>query len=90
MDGERREKPLQLPGKRLAKRKARKEKLVKFSLYPMTSECSTAQKVRKSDKGPARAPVGITLTEQNSLEPRPVVQEDAERPGCTTRTRFFF
>ena len=48
----------QLPGQRLAKRKARKEKLVKFSLCPMTSECSTAQKVRKSQQSPARVPVG--------------------------------
>ena len=30
------------PRQRLAKRKARKEKLVKFGLCPMTSECSTA------------------------------------------------
>ena len=28
--------------------------------------------------------------EQDCLESHPVVQEDAERPGCTTRTRFFF
>ena len=50
--------PPRLPGQRLAKRKARKEKLVKFSLCPMTSECSTAQKVRKSQQSPARVPVG--------------------------------
>ena len=47
-----------LPGQRLAKRKARKEQLVKFGLCPMTSECSTAHKVRKSEQGPARAPAG--------------------------------
>ena len=34
--------PPRLPGQRLAKRKARKEQLVKFGLCPMTSECSTA------------------------------------------------
>ena len=50
--------PPRSPGQRLAKRKARKEKLVKFSLCPMTSECSTAQKVRKSQQSPARVPVG--------------------------------
>ena len=52
-----------LPGQRLAKRKARKESLVKFGLCPMTSECSTAQKVRKSGESPARAPVGAAVTE---------------------------
>ena len=82
--------PPRPPRQRLAKRKARKEQLVKFDLCPIPSECSTAQKVRKSDKSPARAPVGAAITEQNGLGPRPVVQEDAERPGCTTRTRFFF
>ena len=79
-----------LPGQRLAKRKARKEQLVKFRFCPTTELCSTAYKVRKSQQGPARAPVGAALTEQNGLGPHPVVQEDAERPGCTTRTRFFF
>ena len=79
-----------LPGQRLAKRKARKEQLVKFDFCPTTSECSTAYNVRRSQQGPARALVGAALIEQNGLGPRPVVQEDAERPGCTTRTRFFF
>ena len=78
------------PGQRLAKRKARKEQLVKFDFCPTTSECSTAYNVRKPQQSPARAPVGAAITEQNGLGPRPVVQEDAERPGCTTRTRFFF
>ena len=82
--------PPRLPVQRLAKRKARKEQLVKFGLCPMISECSTAYTVRKFQQGPARACADVTSTEQNSLEPRPVVQEDAERPGCTTRTRFFF
>ena len=40
--------PPRPPRQRLAKRKARKESLVKFSLCPMTSECSTAYWVRKS------------------------------------------
>ena len=78
------------PRQRLARRKARKESLVKFGLCPTSSECSTAQKVRKSHQSPARAHVEAALTEQDGLEPRPVVQEDAKRPGCTTRTRFFF
>ena len=77
-------------GQRLAKRKARKEQLVKFRFCPMTSECSTAYNVRKFQQGPARVLVGAALIGQDSLEPHPVVQEDAERPGCTTRTRFFF
>ena len=34
--------PPRLPRQRLAKRKARKEQLVKFSLCPIPSECSTA------------------------------------------------
>ena len=47
--------PPQLPRQRLAKRKARKEQLVKFDFCPMTSECSTAHKVRKFQQSPARA-----------------------------------
>ena len=46
------------PGQRLAKRKARIEELVKFRFCPMTSECSTAHRVRRSDESPARASVG--------------------------------
>ena len=82
--------PPRPPRQRLAKRKARKEQLVKFDFCPMTSECSTAYEVRKPQQGSARAHVGAALIEQDSLGPHPVVQEDAERPGCTTRTRFFF
>ena len=82
--------PPQPPRQRLAKRKARKEQLVKFGLCPMISECSTAYNVRKFQQGPARVLVGAALIGQDGLGPRPVVQEDAERPGCTTRTRFFF
>ena len=82
--------PPRLPGQRLAKRKARKEHLVKFDLCPVTSECSTGYRVRRSAEGPARAHAEAASTEQNSLAPHPVVQEDAKRPGCTTRTRFFF
>ena len=82
--------PPRSPGQRLAKRKARKEQLVKFDFCPMTSECSTAYNVRKFQQGPARVLVGAALIGQDGLGPRPVVQEDAERPGCTTRTRFFF
>ena len=51
------------PGQRLAKRKARKEELVKFGFCPMTSECSTAHQVRKSQQSPARALVGAAVTE---------------------------
>ena len=79
-----------LPGQRLAKRKARKEHLVKFDLCPVTSECSTGYRVRRSAEDPARAHAEAASTEQNSLAPHPVVQEDAKRPGCTTGTRFFF
>ena len=79
------------PGQRLAKRKARKEQLVKFDFCPMTSECSTAQKVRKSDKGPARALVGAALTEQNSLEPRPAARQGASRArNCAATSVFSF
>ena len=69
-----------LPGQRLAKRKARKEQLVKFGLCPMTSERSTAYWVRKSDESPARALVGAASTEQNGLEPHPAARQGASRP----------
>ena len=68
------------PRQRLAKRKARKEQLVKFGLCPMTELCSTAYWVRKSDESPARALVGAASTEQNGLEPHPAAREGAPRP----------
>ena len=86
MDGNRRKDhpkrgPLpRLPRQRLAKRKARKEKLVKFGLCPIPSECSTAYHVRKSEQNPARAPADITSTEQDRLGPRPAAREGAPRP----------
>ena len=80
-----------LPGQRLAKRKARKEQLVKFGLCPMISECSTAYHVRKSQHSSARAPVGAAVTEQNSLEPRPAARQGASRArNCAAIKRFFF
>ena len=72
--------PPRLPRQRLAKRKARKEQLVKFGFCPMTELCSTAQKVRKSQQGLARVLVGAASTEQNSLEPHPAAREGAPRP----------
>ena len=72
--------PPRPPGQRLAKRKARKEELVKFSLCPIPSECSTAYRVRNSHESPARAPADITSTEQNGLGPRPAAREGAPRP----------
>ena len=39
--------PPRPPRQRLAKRKARKESLVKFGFCPMTELCSTAHMVRK-------------------------------------------
>ena len=69
-----------LPGQRLAKRKARKEQLVKFSLCPIPSEFSTAYKVRRSGESPARAPVEAASTEQDRLEPRPAARQGAPRP----------
>ena len=72
--------PPRLPRQRLAKRKARKEQLVKFGLCPMTSERSTAYWVRKSDESPARALVGAASTEQNGLEPHPAARQGASRP----------
>ena len=74
------EPPPRLPGQRLAKRKARKEQLVKFDFCPITSECSTAYKVRKPAKSPARALAGATLTEQDSLAPHPAARQGASRP----------
>ena len=80
LEPSKRDKLPRLPGQRLAKRKARKEQLVKFGFCPMTSECSTAHNVRKSQQSPARAPVGITSTEQDRLEPRPAARQGAPRP----------
>ena len=83
--------PPRPPRQRLAKRKARKEQLVKFDLCPIPSECSTAQKVRKSDKSPARAPVGAASTEQNSLEPHPAARQGASRArNCAATSVFSF
>ena len=83
--------PPRPPGQRLAKRKARKEQLVKFDFCPTTSECSTAHNVRKSQQSPARAPVGITLTEQHSLEPRPAARQGASRArNCAATSVFSF
>ena len=80
-----------LPGQRLAKRKARKEQLVKFDFCPMTSECSTAQKVRKSQQSPARAHADVTLTEQNGLAPRPAARQGASRArNCAAISVFSF
>ena len=83
--------PPRPPGQRLAKRKARKEQLVKFSLCPTTAECSTAHWVRKSAESPARAPAGITLTEQNGLAPRPAARQGASRArNCAATSVFSF
>ena len=72
--------PPRPPRQRLAKRKARKESLVKFGFCPMTSECSTAYTVRRSAESPARAPAEAALTEQNGLAPHPAAREGAPRP----------
>ena len=57
----------------------------------MTSECSTAHNVRKSQQSPARAPVGITLTEQDRLEPRPAARQGASRArNCAAKSVFSF
>ena len=66
--------PPRPPGQRLAKRKARKEQLVKFGLRPIPSKCSTAYRVRKSQQCPARAPAGAASTEQNGLGPHPAAR----------------
>ena len=80
-----------LPGQRLAKRKARKEELVKFSLCPTSELCSTAYNVRKSQQSPARAPADVTSTEQNSLAPHPAARQGASRArNCAAIKRFFF
>ena len=72
--------PPRPPRQRLAKRKARKEQLVKFGLCPIPSKCSTAYRVRKSQQSPARAPAGAASTEQNGLGPHPAAREGAPRP----------
>ena len=80
-----------LPGQRLAKRKARKEELVKFSLCPTSELCSTAYNIRKSQQSPARALADITSTEQNSLVPRPAAREGASRArNCAATSVFSF
>ena len=83
--------PPRPPRQRLAKRKARKEQLVKFSLCPIISECSTAHNVRKSQQSPARAPVGAASTEQNRLEPHPAARQGASRArNCAATSVFSF
>ena len=72
--------PPRPPRQRLAKRKARKEQLVKFRFCPMTELCSTAYHVRKSHQSPARAPADVTSTEQDRLAPRPAARQGASRP----------
>ena len=79
------------PRQRLAKRKARKESLVKFRFCPTTELCSTAYYARKSDGSPARAHADITSTEQNSLEPRPAARQGASRArNCAAKSVFSF
>ena len=79
------------PRQRLAKRKARKESLVKFSLCPTTSEGSTAHNVRKSDESPARAHAEAAIIEQDRLDLRPAVRQGASRArNCAAIKRFFF
>ena len=75
-----RDSPPQPPKQRLAKRKARKEQLVKFSLCPTTELCSTAYNVRRSDESSARAHADVTSTEQDRLRPRPAARQGAPRP----------
>ena len=80
-----------LPRQRLAKRKARKEELVKFGLCPMTALCSTAYWVRKSAESPARVPAEAVSTEQNGLEPRPAARQGASRArNCAATSVFSF
>ena len=81
--------PPRPPRQRLAKRKARKEQLVKFGLCPIPSECSTAYYARESQQSPARAPVGAASTEQNSLEPRPAARQGASRARNCAATGVF-
>ena len=68
------------PRQRLAKRKARKEQLVKFRFCPIPSERSTAYYARKSQQSPARVLVGAALIGQDSLGPHPAARQGAPRP----------
>ena len=72
--------PPRPPRQRLAKRKARKEQLVKFDFCPMTSEFSTAHNARRFQQSSARAPVGTAITEQDRLAPHPAARQGAPRP----------
>ena len=84
--------PPRPPKQRLAKRKARKEQLVKFGFCPTTSECSTAYTVRKPQQSPARAPVEAASNEQNSLAPRPAARQGAlfRVRNCAAASVFSF
>ena len=83
--------PPRLPGQRLAKRKARKEQLVKFDFCPMTSECSTAHNARRFQQSSARAPVGAAITEQDRLAPHPAARQGAFRArNCAAKSVFSF
>ena len=79
------------PRQRLAKRKARKEQLVKFRFCPIPSERSTAYYARKSQQSPARVPAEAASTEQDRLEPRPAARQGASRArNCAAKSVFSF
>ena len=61
-----------------------------FGFCPMNELCSTAHNVRESDGDSARGYVGVTLTEEDSYEPRPAGWEDAKHPYLPGDWRFFF
>ena len=57
----------------------------------MTSECSTAYNVWKSQKSPARALVGAALIGQNGLAPHPAARQGASRArNCAAISVFSF
>ena len=57
----------------------------------MTSECSTAYNVWKSQKSPARALVGAALIGQNGLAPHPAARQGASRArNCAAIGVFSF
>ena len=83
--------PPRPPRQRLAKRKARKESLVKFGFCPMTSLFSTAYWVRKSNESPARVPAETASIEQDSLAPHPAARQGASRArNCAAISVFSF
>ena len=80
----------QMPGERLAKRKAREESLVKFGFCPISSEFSTGYYVRGSDGHSARALAGAVGSLSRTVQSRVPLGERTLRVRVPQRLSVFF